>query len=74
MLAEPPAVGVQEHVAVPLKRVTAEQPEIDVPLFLKFTVPVVPEVTVAVIEYVVLARGDAGREPSAVVLASHVAT
>ena len=72
--AEPAALGVHEHVAVPLRSVTAEQPVIDVPPFLKFTVPVVPDVTVAVIEYVVPARGEAGREPSAVVLASHVAT
>ncbi len=46
--AEPAALGVHEHVATELDNATAEQPEIAVPLFLKFTVPVVPDVTVAV--------------------------
>lgn len=72
--ADPAALGVHEHVAVPLKTVTAEQPAIDVPPCLKFTVPVAPDVTVAVMVYEVLARGEAGSDPSVVELDDHVAT
>jgi hypothetical protein len=48
MLALPFVAGVHGHVAVPDETVTAVHPEIEVPPFLKWTVPVAPEVTVAV--------------------------
>ena len=53
----PVAAGVHEHVAVPLETTAAEQPVIVVPPFLKVTVPVAPEVTVAVMLYAVPLRG-----------------
>lgn len=48
MEADPLDAGVHEHVAVPEETTAAEHPVIEVPPFLKFTVPVAPAVTVAV--------------------------
>ena len=73
MLPVPAADGVQEHVATELVSATAEQPVITLPPNLNATVPVVPEVTVAVSEYVLLARGDAGMFPRVTVELAHVA-
>jgi hypothetical protein len=44
----PTGISVVVHVAILEEMVTAEQPVIDVPLTVKFTVPVAPVVTVAV--------------------------
>ena len=69
----PVVVGVHEHVATLLSKVTFSQPVIDVPFAKNLTVPVVPEVTVACKLYVVPERAGEGIDPRVTVVEDHVA-